>query len=321
VLSPNGRYLAYRFGGGDLVVCSVADGKVLGRAPTRLTDDVGAVSDDGRYVILIDWGEGPGVVVSFPFPPPAQTVTLVDLETGSRTVPAVIADLVTDRTHGDYWVNGVVWLSADDAFLLDIPGTTGPPAHTNTQETYLYDPAKDSLTKVSGLDELGSSAVSRDGGVLGRVRVQSSSGEDQSDESQPVVWQAGTSQGFVFDPSWPGGPGAISPDGSVVMLGVGGMPGTSPAWQAFRRVDNEWRPSSQAWPFSSRSTQSSPMYVGADDRTAWGAAYEPLSADPTRQHSYLVSLDTVAGTRTEWFRLIDLKVAPEEFDILQVIFP
>ena len=40
VVSPNDRYLAYRFGGGDLVVCSVADGKTLGTVATRPTDDV-----------------------------------------------------------------------------------------------------------------------------------------------------------------------------------------------------------------------------------------------------------------------------------------
>ena len=322
VVSPNDRYLAYRFGGGDLVVCSVADGKVLGTTATRPTDDVWALSDDGRYVLLIDWGEGPGVALPFPYPPPSQTVTVVDLKSGSREIPAAVADLVTARTHGDYWIDGAVWLPGEQVFLLHVSGGTGLPASEQTYRTYLYDPSKDTLTRVTGLDEVDSSTASRNGAVLGRTGVASSTAAGQSNESKLVAWQAGTLADFVFDPSWPGQAGAISPDGQSVVLGVGALrhgPGPT-GWQAFRREGEAWRPSSKVWPLGSGQAQVYPLAVGADDRTAWGFDFEPLPADPADQHSYLVSLDMVTGMWTDWFRVEDLKVAPEEFKILQLLF-
>ena len=263
------------------------------------------------------------MALPFPYPPPSQTVTLVDLKTGSRAIPAAIADLVTARTHGDYWIDGAVWLPGEEAFLLHVSGGTGLPASEQTNQSYLYDPLKDTLTRVTGLDELNSSVASRNGAVLGRTSVASSATTGQSDESKLVVWQAGTLSDFVFDPSWPGQAGAISPDGQSVVLGVGaGQHGPGPTgWQAFRREGEAWRPSSKVWPLGSGQAQVLLLAVGADDRTAWGFDFEPLPADPAEQHAYLVSLDTVTGMWTDWFQVADLKVAPEEFNILQLIFP
>lgn len=124
-----------------------------------------------------------------------------------------------------------------------------------TYQTYLYDPAEDSLTRFPldyiqfGWDSVGPSV--KVVGVKYGPRPDPgprTNGTFPEWRSERLVWDAGVTEPVAFDETWPsGGTGAISQDSSVLMLRVDESTEYSGraedhGIQVIKRVGSEWRP-------------------------------------------------------------------------------
>ena len=224
--SDNGRYLAYRFWGTDVTVCSMEDGRTEGTAQAEPRDEIEGVSDDARYVFLVDRGKEPGI--SGQRPPANEPVAVADTRTGARQEAGPVEALLVgaDRSLGL-----VRWSPHHQAFLLQI--VASPCA------VYLYDPIKEALTLVSGIDSF--RGVSDTGVIVGGLGSRRLPGGG-IDFGRPVVWDDGTPFPVKYDyGSWDYGV-AISPDGTTLVFDVvSDNDGEVLGWQVYRRKDGMWR--------------------------------------------------------------------------------
>ena len=285
VVSPNGKYIAYRFAGGELIVRILATGETVDHLPVGPKDEVQAVSDDGRFVALVASDARPGV--SYPYPGPKETVAIADLTLKERTVPISVAQIVTDRPHGDEHLGQIDWLPDDD-LLLSINGQAPNP------QAYLYSPRSDAVTPVPGLG--GVVMVSPHGEVLAyskKLTHFSVAPGGYTDVPLPVVWRNGVAIPIVPAFASPGPSAAISPDGSTVVMTVDQKPGPR-GWQAFREMNGEWRPVTKVSPLPLGVDWLAPSVVSQDGRMARGLAMQGSL-------EYMVSLDTVTGQWTTYF--------------------
>ncbi len=286
VVSSNGKYIAYRFGAGDLVIRLLSTGEMVGEMPIGSKDDAVAVSDDGRFVALAASDARPGV--SYPYPGPVQTVAIADITLQKRTTPSAIAQIVTERPHGDENLGKVSWLPNDELFL-SVNGRAPNP------QAYLYSPANDTVTPIPALGGL--IMVSAHGEVLAyskkltRFNVVPGG---YTDAPLPVVWRNGVAEQIVPAFASPGMSAAISPDGSTVVMTVDQAKPAPRGWQAFQEMNGEWRPVTKVSPLPPGVNWLAPSVVSQDGRMAWGLAMQGSL-------EYMVSLDTVTGQWTTYF--------------------
>ena len=285
-VSANGTYIAYRFGGGDLVVRVLATGEAVDHMPVGPKDQIQAVSDDGRFVALVASDAIPGVLYSFPGP--VETVAIADLTLKERTVPSAVAHIVTERPHGYGSVGHLDWLPNND-LLVSVNGAAPDP------QAYLYNPGNEAVTAIPALG--GAIMVSPHGEVLAYskklTRFSDPSGGN-SDVPLPVVWRDGVTEPIVPAIASPGPSAAISPDGNTVVMTVKQREPAPRGWQAFQEMNGEWRPVTKVWPYPDGVDWVAPQVVSEDGGTAWGLAMQGSI-------EYMVSLDTVTGSWSEWF--------------------
>jgi hypothetical protein len=285
-VSANGKYIAYRFGGGDLTVRILASGETIAHMPVGPKDEVQAVSDDGRFVALVASDARPDVI--YAYPGPAETVAIADLTLKERTAPSAIAQIVTDRPHGDEHLGQISWLPDDD-LLVSVNGQAPNP------QAYLYSPGTDAVTSLPALG--GVIMVSPHGEVLAyskKLTHFSVVPGGYTDVPLPVVWRNGVVEPIVPAFASPGPRAAISPDGSTVVMTVDQAHPAPRGWQAFQKKDGEWRPVTKVFPYPDGVEWGVPQAVSEDGKTAWGLAEQGSVG-------YLASLDTTTGQWSTWF--------------------
>jgi hypothetical protein len=296
--TDNGHYLVYRFWGGDVTVCSTTDGSIRGSAPVGLHDEIWAVSSDARFVFLVDRGKQPGI--SGPEFNAGQRVAVVDTTTGESLKTEAVQALVTGS---DRRLGLVQWSSHDHAFLLQI--VADPCA------VYSYDPARDSLAQVTGIDAF--RGVSDTGVIIGATGSSRLQGGG-IDFGRPVMLDRGRLVPVDGSGSWDYGV-AISPDGSILVFDVvNATDAELLGWQTFSRTGNECGPDSPVYKHPVNYAKLNG--ISEDNRTAWGVTLVGSS----RYDYQLVSLDTETGRWDEWFGRKDLEVAPEDFYLEIPIF-
>lgn len=286
-VTDNGQYLAYRFWGGPVTVCSTRDGGVKSSAPVELHDEIEAVSSDGRFVFLVNQGKEPGIWG--PEKLVDERVAIVDTTTGERLNMEAVQSLVTGRDHR---LRLVGWSAHHQAFLLQV--------ETEPCAVYTYDPAQDSLAQVPGIDAF--RAVSESGLIVGASGSKPPHGGGLA-YGRPVVWDGEAPMPVVGLESEAYGV-AISSDGSTLVFDVMLTKGeeTVMGWQSFRRTKNEWRADSSV--FRHPLNYARLIRISEDNRTAWGTTLAGSSRQPDYQ---LVSLDLETGRWNEWFGDADVR--------------
>jgi hypothetical protein len=223
----------------------------------------------------------------------SQRVSIADTSTGGLIGIDSVQALLT---RNDQRLGLIRWSSHDQAFLLQLMAE--PCA------VYAYDPARDSLTEVSGIDAF--RGVSDTGVILSAIGSTLLKGGG-IDFGRPCTLERGSVVPIFGSPSWDYAE-AISPDGSTLAFDApGGSDAEMVCWQIFIRNGDEWRPGSPAY---TRPLNYAQLFgIGEDNRTVWGVT---LAGSP-RGDCQLVSLDTETGEWNEWFGSKDLEIATEDF--------
>jgi hypothetical protein len=310
-LSGNGEYIAYLASREELLVRATATGQQIGSVPMQARSEmvVAAVSDDGNQAVVVSSDSVPEQYHTSQLD---QTVTLCNVARGSTTVSPVLCDYATEAAAtyytGLYQPTALYFLPGGDLVVSSWFGRF---------DTCVYDPTKDALCAIDGLDIVWS--VSSTGTVLGAQWSRYGT----TGELTPVSWADGKTQtvstpyvSTIGLPSWGG---TLSRDGTHAALVVGGNLPQTLWWQAFRFTDGRWDALGETVETPETWIQLSPVAISEDGATVWGLRSDGLGDTGGGTRQYPISADTATGVWTYWLQADDLQPSEDDLDVLALI--